>query len=148
MTATPVTINPAIVQDYPKGHVSLEEVGSNTGRHPNPVIPASTSTSEAAHQYRFLFHCRPALPHLAGAREIEFGVGGADRRFGQTQLAAHDVGAFDHRHAFVIGDAAGEAFAAKAAIGGDDEPLGRDVFERLADQLRRPFSAGSTIVLQ
>jgi hypothetical protein len=55
MTAMRVTINPAIVQDYPKGHVSLEEVGPNTGRHPNPVIPASTSTSEAARQIDFYF---------------------------------------------------------------------------------------------
>src|SRR5205823_648098 len=36
--------------------------------------------------------------------------------------------------AFVIGDAAAEALASEAAIGGDDELLGWDVFERLADQ--------------
>ena len=54
--------------------------------------------------------------------------------FGEAQFAAHDVGAFDQRDAFVIGDAARQALAAKAAIGGDDQPLGRDVFERLADQ--------------
>src|SRR5947209_3610172 len=54
--------------------------------------------------------------------------------FGEAELAADDVGAFDEGHAFVIGDAAAEALAAEAAIGGDDEALGRDVFERLADQ--------------
>ena len=54
--------------------------------------------------------------------------------FGQTQFAAYDVGALDERHAFVIGDAAGEALAAKAAIGGDHQPLGRDIFERFSDQ--------------
>jgi hypothetical protein len=51
--------------------------------------------------------------------------------FGEAQLAAHDVGAFDQRHAFVIGDAARQALAAEAAIGGDHEPFGREVFERL-----------------
>jgi hypothetical protein len=32
------------------------------------------------------------------------------------------------------GQAIGRPFAAKAAIGGDDEPLRRDIFERLPDQ--------------
>ena len=71
---------------------------------------------------------------FAHSGEIEFRVGGADAGFGEAQFAADDVGAFDQRHAFVIGDAAGQALAAEAAIGGDDQPLGRDVFERLPDQ--------------
>jgi hypothetical protein len=50
-----VKINPAIVQDYSKGRASLEEFDPNSALHPNPVIPASTSTSEAAHQCRSLF---------------------------------------------------------------------------------------------
>ncbi len=55
-------------------------------------------------------------------------------RFGEADFAAHGVGAFDQRDAFVIGDAAGEALAAKAAIGGDNEALERDVFERFANE--------------
>src|SRR5437588_9750444 len=44
-------------------------------------------------------------PRLASrCREIEAGVGGADMRFGEAQFAAHDVGAFDQRDAFVIRD--------------------------------------------
>src|SRR6516162_6990383 len=66
--------------------------------------------------------------------EIEFGVGGADMGSGEAQFAAHYISALDQRHAFVIGDAAREAFAAKAAIGGDHQLLLRDVFECLADQ--------------
>src|SRR5438270_9916254 len=68
--------------------------------------------------------------------EVKLGVRGADMGFGQAQFAADDVGAFDERDAFVIGDAAAEALAAKAAISRDDEPLGRDLFERFADQYR------------
>src|ERR1700731_1390420 len=45
--------------------------------------------------------------------KIEFRIGGANVGFGEAQFAPHDVGAFDQRHAFVIGDAAREAFAAK-----------------------------------
>src|SRR5438876_12015112 len=41
---------------------------------------------------------------LPGAGKIEFGVGGADVGFGEAQFAAHDVGAFDQRDAFVIGN--------------------------------------------
>ena len=66
--------------------------------------------------------------------EVKLGVGGANVGFGEAEFSAHDVGAFDERDAFVIGDAAGETFAAKAAIGGNDEAFGRDVFERLSDQ--------------
>jgi hypothetical protein len=57
-------------------------------------------------------------------------------RLGQAKLAAHDVGALDQRDAFVIGDAARQPLAAETAIGGDDEPLGRDVVECLSDQVR------------
>jgi hypothetical protein len=46
MTSMHVKINPAIVQGYSKGRASLEELGPNTALHPNPVIPASTSTSK------------------------------------------------------------------------------------------------------
>ena len=56
--------------------------------------------------------------------------------FGEAQFTAHDVGALDERDAFVIGDAAGETLTAKAAIGGDYQPLGRNVFERFSDQCR------------
>src|SRR6516162_10077808 len=66
--------------------------------------------------------------------EVELGLGGADVGFGEAEFAAYDVGAFDQSDAFVIGDAARQALAAKAAIGRNDEALGRDVFERLADQ--------------
>src|SRR5690242_9698281 len=80
----------------------------------------------------------PAAPSLLSAfahpGEVKFGVGCADVGFGEAEFAAHDVGAFYQGDAFVIGDAAGEALAAKAAIGRDDEALGRDVFERLADE--------------
>ena len=55
--------------------------------------------------------------------------------FGQPELVAHDVGALDERDAFVIGDAAAQPLAAEAAIGGNDQPLGRNVFEGLSDQL-------------
>ena len=54
--------------------------------------------------------------------------------FGEAQLAAHDVGAFDEGHAFVIGDAARQPLAPETAIGGDDQLLARDVFERLLDE--------------
>src|SRR5438045_8701316 len=79
---------------------------------------------------------RPAssLSTFAHPGEVEFGVGGADMGFGKAEFAAYDVGAFDERDAFVIGDAAAEALAAEAAIGRDDETFGRDVFECLADQ--------------
>src|SRR5438270_9004900 len=49
---------------------------------------------------------------VARPGEVEFGVGGADVGFGEAQFAADDVGAFDEGHAFVISDAAAEAFAA------------------------------------
>jgi hypothetical protein len=75
---------PAVVKDYSKGRASLEEFGPNTAFHPNPVIPASTSISEVAHQNRSLFGCMPALPALAETGKIELGVSGADRRFGKT----------------------------------------------------------------
>src|SRR5690348_4369344 len=83
----------------------------------------------------------PALPAAASRLsgfahpgKVKLGVGGADVGFGEAQFAAYDVGALDERHAFVIGDAAGEALTPKAAIGRDDEPRGRDVFEGLPDK--------------
>ena len=69
--------------------------------------------------------------------------------FGEAQFAAHDVGAFDEGHTFVIGDTAGEALAAKAAIGGDHQLLLRDVFERLPDQrgdMLGRLDGGDTVV--
>src|SRR5260370_1300804 len=75
-----------------------------------------------------------SLSSFTHTGKVELRVGGADVGFGEAELAADDVGAFDEGHAFVIGDAAAEALAAKAAIGGDDEAFWRDVFERLADQ--------------
>ena len=66
--------------------------------------------------------------------EVELGVGGADMGFGEAQFAAHDVGTFDERDAFVISDAARQTLAAKAAIGGDHKTLRRDVFERFPDE--------------
>jgi hypothetical protein len=76
----------------------------------------------------------PRLLALTHTGKIKLRVGGADVGFGEAEVAAHEVGPFDQRDAFVIGDAAAETLAAEAAIGGDDEPLGRDVFECLANK--------------
>jgi len=54
--------------------------------------------------------------------------------FGEAQLPAHDVGAFDQRHAFVVSDSTAQTLASKPTIGGDHQLLLRDVFERLSDQ--------------
>src|ERR1700751_5155729 len=98
-------------------------------RLPPDAIPARTRGTAVPGD-------RPsALRFLTGRREIEARVGGADAGFGQAQLAAYDVGSLDHGHTFVIGDAARQTLAPEAAIGGDDEALGRDVFERLADEV-------------
>ena len=53
----------------------------------------------------------------------------------QAQLAAHDVGALDERNALVVGDPPAQPFATKAAVGGNHQPLGRDIFQRLTDEL-------------
>ena len=68
---------------------------------------------------------------------------------GRPELLAHDVGALHHRHHLVGGVAAAHALAAHAAVGRDDQPLGRNVFERLADQRRdlvRPLDLQGVVV--
>src|SRR6478672_11928846 len=60
-----------------------------------------------------------AMPRSRGGRlrrEIQPRIGDAHAGLGQAEFAAHDVGALDQRDAFVIGDAARQALAAKAAI--------------------------------
>ena len=68
--------------------------------------------------------------------EREALLGGEAFGFRQPQFLAHDVGALHHRHHLVVGMAAAHALAAHAAVGRDDQPLGRDVFQRLADERR------------
>jgi hypothetical protein len=69
-----------------------------------------------------------------GAGRLKLGhdprVGCADVGLGEAQLAAHDVGAFDECHAFVIGDATGPHPCARAAVS-DLRSAIADVFEAL-----------------
>ena len=67
-------------------------------------------------------------------REPQFRIGRPHARFRQPELPADDIRTLDQCHTLVKCDAPRQPLAAKAAIGGDHQPLGRDVFERLADQ--------------
>jgi hypothetical protein len=71
-----------------------------------------------------------SLPSSTGIRKVESRVGGADMGFGEAQLSAHDVGALRRGTRIVVGNAAGEALAAEAAIG-DLRSAIADVFEAL-----------------
>src|SRR5512134_3703552 len=61
-------------------------------------------------------------------------VGREALRLRQAEVLAHHVRAEDERHHLVLRVAAAHALAPHAAIGADDEPLGRDVLQRAADQ--------------
>src|SRR5439155_5362738 len=63
-------------------------------------------------------------------------VRGSDVSLGQAQLFPHNVCALHQGHAFIEGNAAREALAAKAAIRRDDQALGRHILQSLADQVR------------
>ena len=67
----------------------------------------------------------------------------------QPHLLAYDVRAQHHRDHLVLRMAAAHAFASHPAIGGDHHPLGRDVFQRLADDLGdliRPLDLQSVMI--
>src|SRR4029079_15065634 len=74
-----------------------------------------------------------SVPPCDGS-EIEFWIGCPHMCLGQTKLAAHNIGAFHHRDALIVCDSPAESFAAKAAIGGDHQPLGRNEFQCTTDQ--------------
>ena len=100
-----------------------------------------------------------ALGRLAdlGERHQQFGTKhaqhlvGCGSRIGQrtenveqrldAELLAHDIGALDEGGHLVQRVAAAHALAAHAAVGGDDEPLGRNVLHRTADVLGHVFLA-------
>ena len=76
---------------------------------------------------------------IAAQSDRERGVGQT-----ATQRAAHD-----HRDHLVLRMAAAHAFAPHPAIGGDHHPSGRDVFQRLADDLAdliRPLNLQSVMI--
>src|SRR5581483_6607422 len=76
---------------------------------------------------------------VSHACEVQLRICGAHMRFGQAELAPHDVGAFHHRHALIMSDAPAQAFAAEATVGGDHQLLGRNEFQRAADQAGHVF---------
>jgi hypothetical protein len=69
-----------------------------------------------------------------GADEIEFKVGGADMSFEGGPVRGARCWCLRPARCICIGDAAAQTFAAEAAIGGDHQTLGRDLFERPVDQ--------------
>src|SRR5215470_13675364 len=68
------------------------------------------------------------------AREPEARVARTHARLGQPQLAANDVGALDESDALVVRDPPAQPLAPEAAVGGDDQALGRNVLEGLPDE--------------
>src|SRR5207247_8096104 len=72
----------------------------------------------------------------SGFPESEARVRRSDVILGQAQLFPHNVCALHQGHAFIEGNAAREALAAKAAIRRDDQALGRYILQSLAEQVR------------
>src|SRR5216110_3540351 len=65
--------------------------------------------------------------------DLEPWVGGRHTRHRQPQLAADDVTALRDRARFVERDLAVAALASEAAVARHDQPLRRDVLQRLPD---------------
>src|SRR4029079_18870894 len=71
------------------------------------------------------------IPGLFGGRNDQRVSTIGRKTFGlrQTELLTHDVGAEHHRHDLVVGVPPAHAFAAHAAIGGQNQALDGDVLE-------------------
>ena len=94
------------------------------------------------------FNTRRCLLRDEGRQRIAW-IGGQTVRFRQAELLAYDVGAKHHRHHLVLGVSPAHTFAAHAAIGGDDQPFGRHMLQRRAEDvghLVRPLDLQGVVV--
>src|SRR5262245_49479020 len=105
--------------------------GAGPDIRPSPARPMTTLAASSAQVRAGPIGSRP-LPGAAG--EIETGIRGANAGLREAQLPADDVGALDEGDTLVVRDPAAQPLAPEAAIGRDDQPLGRNVLERLANQ--------------
>src|ERR1700724_1650035 len=71
--------------------------------------------------------------------EREARIGGANLYLRQSQFLAHDIRPQHQRYALVKGDSARQSFASEPAVRSDDQALGRNILERLADQVGDEF---------
>src|SRR5688500_16962959 len=124
-----------LVTGSSRARVSAGRSSTPAGKSHSCETPTSVSCAPSAQTISVADGSNDATRMMASsAREPELGVAGPDAGLGQAQLAPDDVGALHERDALVVGDPPAQTLAAESAVGGDDQPLGRDVLERLADE--------------
>src|SRR6202795_4340426 len=118
-----------------RARVSAGRSATPAGKSHSCETPTSVSWAPSAQTISVADGSNDATRMVGpSAREPELGVARPDAGLGQAQLAADDIGALHERDALVVGDPPAQTLAAGAAVGGDHQPLGRDVLEGLPDE--------------